>query len=209
MADDDKKQAEQKSIEEQEAQRKKAAEDAANLEDDMELENYLDTVDMVQQEQLEQEMAQPSPALPKWITECVRLFFEYESDFGKLGDSGVADTNQAVENVLGSLQVDNIIQDFEETVEGFSVALENEEKVIFNLKDNEIFTDSLGSKAYEAITAVVRAVGGDNLDISALKDKDARFSAWENAENKGLKLNGLEPDEENSFKEKQSVSQHR
>jgi hypothetical protein len=192
---------------------KKAAEEAEALlnEQNQEIDN---TIAFEEEEQLiaqEEQAAQPeSPALPHWVTDLLLRGAEYlyENEFGSLADGGAAASN-AAENVLSNFAENNFIQGFEETLQGFKVALAGGEDIIFNLMDNKIFSNSITDKAFEVIATVVKAVGGDKLDISNQKDDDARFSAWNNAVQKGLEVAGLTTGEDEKLRQKEAMGLHK
>lgn len=190
---------------------KKAAEEAAEQlnEQNQEIDN---AIAFEEEEQLiaqEEQTAQPEPALPHWVTDLLLRGAEYfyENEFGNIGDGGAA-AKDAAENVLSNFSENNLIQDFEETAQGFKVALEDGEDIIFNLMDNKIFSNSITDKAFEIITTVIKAIGGDKLDISEQKDEGARFSVWDNAVQKGLEVL-LTPDEDEKFRQKEAMGIHK
>ncbi len=214
MNDESKKAAVEQEISQEESalqkkeREKKAAEEAAAAlnEQNQEIDN---AIAFEEEEQLiaqEEQAAQPEPALPHWITDLLLRGAEYlyENEFGALEDGGAA-AKDTVENVLGNFADDNTILNFEETLKGFKAELAGGEKIIFDLMDNKIFSNGVTDKVFEVITTVLKAIGGDKLDVSDQKDEDARYSAYDNAVQKGLEVLGLTPDENEKFRQKEAM----
>lgn len=201
----EKTEAEQQEYLEKKQQEQQAIEDAENLQDEENLQLFNQEIDQAQQNQLNQEQAdqqEQSPTVPSWMRDVVRLVFLYESEFGQLGEEERQDAVNGVENALSFLENTNTIKSFEETLNGFTTAIENEGRLIFNLKENNVFTNSVSDKAFDTISSVVKAVGGDSLDISPLKDSKARYSAFKSAQENSLEIKGLSAQEEDDFKQR-------
>lgn len=208
MNDDAKKAADKQQIEQQEAldkqqEEQREATEAQNRqeEDNQLLDNEIlaqQEIDELNQEYLDE---QGSPTFPRWMTDVTRLFLEYEGIFGKLGEAERAEAATIIEDVLGDLAENNIIKNFEATAEqGFSVFLADETRIIFDLVDNKIFTNSTDEKVFETIGSVLKAVGGNELDVSPLEDSTARFSAWKSATENNFDVKGIAAEELEHFK---------
>lgn len=206
-----KKQIEEEMAAQQEAGIKKkeeeqqAIEQSENLEDAENAAFINQEIMADQQEQLQQqEQAQQESAIPTWVKDAFYLEMEYQTEklFGDLDGGSAQDVVNTAGSTLSDLADSNIIADFVETEQGLKALMDMAGglSVHFNLVENLVGANVMNEKVLETITSVVSAIGGNNLDLSSLKDSESRFDAFKSADEKNLSVTGLQDDEKEQFK---------